>query len=114
MALQTTPRSEIAALRTRLVLESPIETPDAAGGVLRSWTTAATLWGRVKPIGGEDSRVAGAAGQTVSHRITLRWRAGVIAGMRLKLGARRFTIRAVYDPQERRKVLACLCDEVKP
>jgi SPP1 family predicted phage head-tail adaptor len=114
MALQPSLRAEISALRSRLVLESPVETPDGAGGMTRSWAVTATLWGRVQPTGGDDSRVAGAPGQTVSHRVTLRWRAAVNAGMRLKLGARRFAIRAVYDPQERRKMLVCLCDEVKP
>jgi SPP1 family predicted phage head-tail adaptor len=114
MAAQPSLRADIAALRTRLVLETPVETPDGAGGVTRSWIPAATVWGHVTPTRGEDSVVAGAPGQTISHRVALRWRAGLDSSMRLKLGSRRFAIRSVYDPQERRRMLVCLCQEVKP
>ena len=114
MAAQPTPRAEIAALRTRLTLESPTETPDAAGGVTRSWATTATAWGRIQPLGGDDSRRGRRSrpdGQPPHHTALAHGGGrGHAAGTR----ARRFSIRSVYDPQERRKALICLCDEVKP
>ena len=104
----------IAQLRRRLTLEQPVEAPDGAGGVTRSFAGAATLWGAVAPLGGDEEVRAGAVGQRVTHRIHLRWRAGLDASMRLRLGARLFLIRAVWDPDERRRRLVCLCEEGKP
>ena len=39
-------------LRTQLTLEQPVETPDGQGGFTLTWTTLATLWALVEPLGG--------------------------------------------------------------
>ncbi|GGH13890.1 tail protein [Alsobacter metallidurans] len=106
--------ASIAQFRRRLTLEAPTETPDGAGGVRRTFAAVAQVWGRIDPVGGEDDIRAGALGQSVTHRIALRWRAGVDASRRLRLGTRLFLIRSVWDPDERRRRLVCLCEEVKP
>lgn len=104
----------IGALRTRLVLEAPTESPDGAGGVTRRFDAMMVVWGKVSLLKGSETLVAGVPGQVLSHRVTLRWRSGVTAAMRLRLGARILAIRAVYDPGEARRTLVCLCQEVSP
>lgn len=42
--------SDPGELRHRLTLEAPVETPDGAGGVTRSFATVATLWAAVTPV----------------------------------------------------------------
>jgi SPP1 family predicted phage head-tail adaptor len=102
-------------MRRRLVLEKPQETPDAAGGVRRTFIAAATLWGRVEPLQAQERIAAESAGQTLTHRITLRWTSLADASCRFRLGsARIFTVRTVFDPDERRRTLLCLCEEVRP
>jgi len=51
---------------------------------------------------------------TLTHRIWLRFRHDIQAGMRLRKGARIFAIRVWRDPDERGNYLVCLCEEVRP
>lgn len=104
----------VGALRARLILEVPSETPDGVGGVLRGFAPAATLWARIETLRGQEAFAAASLGQTLTHRVTLRFHAGLDASMRLRLGARLFAIRAIIDAEERRRVLACLCEELAP
>jgi SPP1 family predicted phage head-tail adaptor len=105
-------RGFIASLRTRLVLEAPVEKPDGVGGISRQFKPAMALWGQVTVLRASGTPVAGVPGQTLTHRVTLRWRSGVDASMRLRLGARLLAIRAAYDPGESKRTLVCLCQEV--
>ena len=51
--------------------------------------------------------------QSLTHRITLRYRDGVTGAMRLTSGLRRFAIRAASDPDGARRDLVCLVEEIK-
>ncbi|WP_420102061.1 phage head closure protein [Bosea sp. (in: a-proteobacteria)] len=107
-------RIAIGGLRRRLSLEAPVETPDGLGGVTRGFVTVAAFWASVDWLGGAEQWRQGRPQQTGSHRIVLRWRAGVDAGMRLRDGARIFEIKATGDPDGSRRRLVCLADEVTP
>jgi SPP1 family predicted phage head-tail adaptor len=107
-------RVPTAARRARLTLEAPVETPDVLGGAAITFEPVATLWARIEAHGGRE-RVTGAAAEgVVETRITLRWRDGVDARMRFTDSARLFLIRAVSDPDGRRRDLVCLCEEITP
>jgi SPP1 family predicted phage head-tail adaptor len=89
-------------LRHRLALEEPVETPDGAGGVIRSYAQVATLWAAVTPMAARGDVVAAAAGATVSHRIVIRAGPEVTTRHRLRAGARIYAIAAVReDPSGR-------------
>jgi SPP1 family predicted phage head-tail adaptor len=79
-------------LRHRLVLEAPVETPDGAGGVTRSFVTLTTLWAKVTPVAARGDVVADSSGATVTHRIVIRTRPGVTTRHRLREGVRIFRI----------------------
>jgi SPP1 family predicted phage head-tail adaptor len=113
MAALISLRPSFATFRKRIGLETPVEQADGAGGVTRTFSVTATLWGRVTPLRGEDGVVAAARGQVLTHRVVLRYRAGLDTTIRLRVGGRRLAIRAVYDPDERRRLLLCLCEEVR-
>jgi SPP1 family predicted phage head-tail adaptor len=51
--------------------------------------------------------------QSLTHKITLRYRDGVTGAMRLASGLRRFAIRAVSDPDGSQRDLVCLVEEIK-
>lgn len=104
----------VASLRHRLVLEAPVDTPDAAGGVARRFVAAGWAWCAVTPVRASDAPQADAPALAVTHRVTLRWRAGVTAAMRWRDGDRVLDIRTVFDPDERRRALVCLCQENRP
>lgn len=107
-------RGAVGALRRRLVLEAPVATPDGLGGATLDFETVAALWGQVEWLSGGEQWRLGRPEQVATHRITLRWRAGVDAGQRLRDGERIFDIRAVADPEDGRRRLICLVEEVKP
>ncbi len=104
----------IGALRTRLVLEAPIDVVDDMGGVSRTYQPLANVWGEIVQRSGDTRFLAGRQEEAITHRIRLRYRNGVNAQMRLRAGARIFTILAVFDTDERRRTLVCQCEEVKP
>jgi SPP1 family predicted phage head-tail adaptor len=107
-------RRPVGALRRRLLLEAPVEAPDGAGGSLRTFETVAAVWAQVEWLSGDERWQGGRPEQRVSHRITLRWRAGVDAGRRLRDGEQSFDIRAVGDPDGGRRRLVCLVEEITP
>lgn len=101
----------IGALRHRLTLESLATSPDGGGGVDESWIEAATLWGEITPLaGGETAHAERLAGRH-TYEIRIRYRAGVVPAMRLRLGTRVFHILAVENVGERNRWLKLVCEE---
>lgn len=93
-----------------LVLETPVETPDGAGGVTRGWQALGTLWAGVS---GSAREVDGVP--VASLKITLRATpfgapTRPVAGQRLRDGTRLFRIQAVLDGD---RVLTCIAEEVQ-
>jgi SPP1 family predicted phage head-tail adaptor len=101
-------------LRDRLDLERPEGVPDGQGGSTRSFAPVTGLWGCVEPVTARSDEVAGAIETTVTHRITLRYRDDIHAGMRLRRRDRAFEIESWLDPDETRRFLRCFCREVAP
>jgi SPP1 family predicted phage head-tail adaptor len=102
----------VGSLRRRLLLEAVVATPDGVGGKTQSFETVAALWAQVEWLSGGEHWRRGRPEQVATHRVTMRWRAGVDAGQRLRDGERRFDIRAVADPDGSRRRLVCLVLEV--
>lgn len=105
-------RRPVGTLRRRLMLETPVEAPDGAGGRLRGFEVVAAVWAQVEWLSGDERWRGERPEQAASHRITLRWRAGVDAGQRLRDGEQVFDIRAVGDPDGGGRRLVCLVEEV--
>jgi SPP1 family predicted phage head-tail adaptor len=89
------------ALNRRLALEAPVETPDGAGGVVRSYQEVATLWASVEPVAARGEVVAIQSGQTITHRIVVRHRADITTRHRLRDGARVFRIVTLRERGQR-------------
>ncbi len=94
-------------LKTRLAIQSPVETDDGQGGVARSFTTLATVWAAVTPLAahsGAGGVEAGAAGAIIKYRIVLRGNFSLTLRHRLVDGARSYRITAIRDLDDRRFV----------
>lgn len=102
------------ALRRRLALEAPVDVADDIGGVSRSFVEIARLWASVAAVSGATRLEGDRLEQAITHRVVTRWRDDVTGGMRLRLGLRVLTIRAVRDPDGARRVLAIDCEETTP
>lgn len=98
---------EPGSLRTELALEDVTLSDDGAGGHVEHWAEAATVFASLEPQRA-DTRFGGDQWiESVTHRVTLRFRETVKSGMRFRLGARIFDILTVHDPDETRRYLVC-------
>jgi len=88
---------DIGELRHRLVLEAPVETPDGAGGVARTYESAGVVRAKLTPVTARGEVVGEDPGATVTHRVVIRWRADINTRHRLRDGARILRIVAVRD-----------------
>lgn len=102
------------AFSARLTLEGPVETPDGQGGAERGFAALATLWAAIEPVAARADEAAGTLPVSVTHRIWLRRRSDLAGGMRLRKGARIFSIRAFRDPDETGRYTLCDCEEIRP
>jgi SPP1 family predicted phage head-tail adaptor len=98
-------------MTARLDLEAPVETADGQGGAALSFVEVASLWARIEPVSEIREERAGAEIFTLTHRIWLRFRTDLRAGMRLRKASRLFVIGAWRDPDETGRYLVCLCEE---
>jgi SPP1 family predicted phage head-tail adaptor len=103
----------IGARSRRFVLELPLERPDGFGGVIRSYAPGPQVWGAMEMLAADERVRADRPEQSLTHRITLRYREGVTGAMRLTSGLRRFAIKAASDPDGSRRDLVCLVEEIR-
>lgn len=68
--LETNP----ADFRHQVALQQPNDTPDGIGGQTRTWTTVATVWGRVTPVSGSEHPDAMGMRQEASFILRIRYR----------------------------------------
>ena len=91
-------------LRHRVTIQqftigSPQQT--SSGEADGEWTEVKTVWGAIEPLRGRELIAAQQVASEVTGTITIRYRAGVTAAMRVKFGARYYGVLAVVDPDER-------------
>lgn len=91
-------------LKTRLVVQQPVETPDDQGGVVRAWTTFATVWAQVTPLAARRDIEADADGATQNYRIVLRSHLSLTLQHRFSDGARIYRIVAIREREDHRFV----------
>ena len=62
-------------------------------------------------VNGSEQQAGEALAGQVTHRLQLRFHAGLAPAQRFRFGTRIFEIVAVLDPQERGRFLDCYCRE---
>lgn len=109
------PEDIAASLRQRIRIEQPDLTPQEGGQFAVTWQEVATVWAKVLPLEtrarSAEAVIDGQLVSPVSHEITLRYRAGISAEMRLVMGARIFDIRHVVNVGEQGRLLRLLAEE---
>lgn len=99
------------AFRHEVILEEASLTPDGAGGHHASWSEVATFFARIEPLAATSRFGGDQTLETVTHRVTIRFRADIASGMRLKHGSRILEILTVHDPDEIGRYLVCRTKE---
>lgn len=99
-------------LRHRVTIQAEQRSDDGYGGSsLPTWSTVATVWAEVKPLKGREQLHGQQLEGRVTHRIIMRYRAGVTAANRLLFGTRAFNIRSVVNVDERGRWLEIMAEE---
>ncbi|MGM4921689.1 head-tail adaptor protein [Tardiphaga sp. 804_B3_N1_9] len=91
-------------LKTRLVIEAPIEADDGQGGVARSYSAVTTIWAAVLPARMTHAVEADADGALVHLRIILRSGFALTLRHRFVDGAKIYRITALREIDDRRFV----------
>ena len=76
-----------------------------------SWSNSATVWASIEPLSGRELITAQQAGAMISHKITMRHKAGVNPKDRITHSGRTFEIESVRNFRERDISLELLCRE---
>lgn len=90
-------------LRHRVTIESSSASRDEFGGEVLTWATVATVWAAVEPLSGREFLDARRQEAEVSTRIRIRYRAGLVPGMRVTWGDHIYDILAVIERESRRR-----------
>lgn len=98
-------RHDAGDLTHRFILERRNEQPDGFGGHLTNYLPEGAVWGAPRTVRGREDLRAAQIDETVDHAITVRFRADIRPGWRLRRGSRSFDVVAAYDPDERRRYL---------
>lgn len=108
----STGRKKLASrLRNKVAIQQPVRISDGAGGYTQSWEDFAVVSAEIEPFSGRERFSSFQLKSEVSHKITIRYIAGINSDMRIMLGSREFNIRSSVNPLERNEQLVLLCDE---
>ena len=102
------------ALRHRIAIEADSVTSDGGGGLDKPWatpTTVAKVWAAIQPLRGAERLKAQQLEESITHKITIRYRTGISPSQRVNFKGRIFNIRSVINVEERNRWLELLCEE---
>lgn len=102
----------IGDLRHRISIEAPTDTADGMGGQTRTWASVAeNVPAAIWPTSANETIQAAQQTMTVTHRIRIRWRSGILSSYRVKFGERYFAIVSLITPNEVHRVIDMLVKE---
>ena len=81
------------------------------GEELLVWETLATVWGSVEPLTGREFWAQQQVQNEITVRFRIRYRSGVVPGMRIFYNNAYYPIKVVLDPLEKHESLELMCAE---
>lgn len=101
-------------LRHLISIQSSLGTVGDAGDPQPGWdetTPFAQSYASIEPLRASEIASAGGVGYSSTHRVTMRYRAGVTSEMRVVFGVRLFNIDAIRNLEEYGEVLELIVTE---
>lgn len=99
-------------LRQRVTIQTPSTTRNDRGAEVISWADVATVWAEVRTPDGRERTANEQVVAMATHVVTMRYRAGLTPTQRLRWGTRVLSLLATPDPDNRRRMLVCQCQEI--
>lgn len=101
----------LGTLTDRVQLKRREMTGETEGGHSVVFVFIATVWARVRAIGGRQGTSADGRGVTITHAVVVRFRTDLKPGDRITYRGRALDIVSASDLNGRRAYLSCLCSE---
>lgn len=90
-----------------------LNTQDTYGETTQDWVIFLSgLWASIEPLSGREYFSTHQVNAEISHRIKLRYKAGITPKMRVKYGNRYFNIISAIDIKEAHREIHLMCTEV--
>jgi SPP1 family predicted phage head-tail adaptor len=103
---------EAGLLRHRVTIQQLVETRNAEGEPISSWTSLAVRWARIEPLSGREIFIAQQVQAQTTHKVLLRYYKGLAPGMRFQYMTRVFQITDVTSADEITDRMECMCTEL--
>ncbi len=104
----------VGEMKHRIAIETKTRVTDGMGGGTITWANFSTVWSKIEPRSANETFWAKHLEHRVTHKITIRYLAGVTSEMRIVFGARVFQIKGVRNLEERNRWLVLDCEEGVP
>ncbi len=97
-------------LNSRVEIQAPAHSPDAAAGRRTGWQRVAGVAAEVVPLAGSTMLDDGITRPVQAYRVTIRWRRGIDSRHRLIWEGQPLRINSTVDPDNRRERLVISCE----
>jgi SPP1 family predicted phage head-tail adaptor len=98
-------------LRHWVTIRTYTKSRDSYGAEIETWADFATTWASVEPLIGREYMAAKQVSAEVSHKIRMRYIAGLLPTMKIAWGAREFEIVSIINVQERNNEIVIMATE---
>lgn len=100
------------SLNKKITIQKLGDAVDDFGGIIEGgYQDFATVWASINPVTGKEAFLSNTDFSTVSHKIKIRYLAGIDASMRIFWNDRFFEIKYFINYQEANKEIEFLCEE---
>lgn len=101
---------EAGKLRHRVVFQEKSATQNALGEEVITWLPVTAAWAQVETLSGREYIEQARSDAELTHKVTIRHRAGLRPEMRIDFGGRIFEIGAIVE-DNRKRLMTFLCSE---
>lgn len=85
---------------------------DGTGGGSIPFNDVASVWAAIEPLTGRELLDAGQYDPSLTHRVRIRYYAGVRPSWRIKYATRLFDVKSIADLEERHREMDLMCEEL--
>lgn len=95
----------------RITVEGKTRVADGAGGFTDTWANSHSAWSYIKPLTGNERWRAQQMATEVTHKIILKYQAGITTAHRVVFDSRVFNITEVINVEESNVILELMAVE---
>lgn len=99
-------------LRHKIEIQEKTVGRDLMGQEIVTWHPFTYAWASIEPLSGREYFAAQQAQATISHKMVMRYQAGIKPYHQILWGTRTFNIDAILNEGERNVELTLFCTEV--